>query len=28
IKKGQINLREQSVQNQNRCIHQLFGVIA
>ncbi len=28
VKKGQINLMEQSVQNQNRCIHQLFGVTA
>ncbi|OUB60707.1 IS6 family transposase, partial [Bacillus thuringiensis] len=28
VKKGQLKLRAQSVQNQNRCIHQLFGVTA
>ncbi|MEI4605890.1 IS6 family transposase, partial [Bacillus cereus] len=28
IKKGQLKLRVQSVKNQNRCIHQLFGLPA
>ncbi|PFY79976.1 DDE-type integrase/transposase/recombinase, partial [Bacillus pseudomycoides] len=28
IKKGQINLRNQSVQNQKEFIHQVFGLIA
>ncbi len=28
VEKGQINLREKSVQNQNRCIQHLFGLIA
>ncbi|MEH7219011.1 IS6 family transposase [Bacillus toyonensis] len=28
VKKGQLKLREQSVKNQNRCIHQLFGFTA
>ncbi|QWI47249.1 IS6 family transposase [Bacillus mycoides] len=28
VKKGQLKLREQSVKNQNRCIHQLFGLTA
>ncbi|QPW51636.1 IS6 family transposase (plasmid) [Bacillus thuringiensis] len=28
IKKGQLKLRGQSVKNQNRCIHQLFGLPA
>ncbi|OQR53132.1 IS6 family transposase, partial [Bacillus sp. CDB3] len=28
IKKGQLKLREQSVQNQNICIHQVFEVTA
>ncbi|OUB62002.1 IS6 family transposase, partial [Bacillus thuringiensis] len=28
VKKGQLKLRAQSTQNQNRCIHQLFGVTA
>jgi IS6 family transposase len=26
--KGQLKLRAQSAQNQNRCIHQLFGLTA
>ncbi|PFE08200.1 IS6 family transposase, partial [Bacillus cereus] len=26
IKKGQLKLKEQSFKNQNRCIHQLFGL--
>ncbi|OUB38198.1 hypothetical protein BK740_27440 [Bacillus thuringiensis serovar argentinensis] len=26
IKKGQLRLKEQSIKNQNRCIHQLFGL--
>ncbi len=28
IKKGQLKLRVQSVKNQNKCIHQLFGLPA
>ncbi|MGE6619470.1 IS6 family transposase [Bacillus mycoides] len=28
VKKGQLKLRKQSVKNQNRCIHQLFGLTA
>ncbi|PFL11738.1 IS6 family transposase, partial [Bacillus cereus] len=28
IKKGQIDLRSQSVQNQKEFIHQVFGLIA
>ena len=28
IKKEQINLRDQSIQNQNIFIHQLFGITA
>ncbi len=28
VKKGQLKLREQSVENQNRCIHQLFRLTA
>ncbi|MEI4606030.1 IS6 family transposase, partial [Bacillus cereus] len=28
IKKGQLKLRVQSVKNQTRCIHQLFGLPA
>jgi IS6 family transposase len=28
VKKGQLKLRAQSAQNQNRCIHQLFGLTA
>lgn len=26
IKKGQPKLKDQSIQKQNRCIHQLFGL--
>ncbi len=28
VKKGQLKLRAQSEKNQNRCIHQLFGLTA
>ncbi|HFK1812641.1 TPA: IS6 family transposase, partial [Bacillus cereus] len=28
IKKEQVDLRDQSVQNQKQCIHQLFGLTA